>query len=135
MSGWKARRTLERMPRMERLHPNKCQAAFALRVFVLTCLAGCSNQQMSASNPFMAPDRVPPPATRPIAPGTAAPYYPGDPVPAAQNATPAAPGPPPQFPNPTPPVRQAQSVQPQPQLQPTPAAPSMPVELRAVPSP
>jgi hypothetical protein len=76
---------------MERLHPSKRQVAFALRVFALTCLAGCSNQQMSASNPFLAPDRVPPPATRTIAPGAAAPYYPGDPVPAAQNATPAAP--------------------------------------------
>ncbi len=79
---------------MERLHPNKClpnrrQVAFALRGLLVLCLAGCSNQQMSASNPFMAPDRVPPPATRPIAPGTAAPYYPGDPVPAAQITPPS----------------------------------------------
>jgi hypothetical protein len=55
------------------------------------CLVGCTNQQMSASNPFMAPDRVPPPATRTIAPGTAAPYYPGSPMPAAQIAPPASP--------------------------------------------
>ena len=82
---------------MERIHPNKHllpngrQAAFALRVLVILCLAGCSGQQMSASNPFMSPDRVPPPATRTIAPGTAAPYYPGDPIPAAQNTPPAPP--------------------------------------------
>lgn len=76
---------------MERLHANRRQATFALRVVLIAALAGCSNRQMSASNPFMAPDRVPPPATRTIAPGTAAPYYPGDPVPAAQNPTPAAP--------------------------------------------
>src|SRR3972149_3382077 len=113
MSGWKARRTLERMPRMERLHPNKCQAAFALRVFVLTCLAGCSNQQMSASNPFMAPDRVPPPATRTIAPGTAAPYYPGDPLPAAQHAPSAPPA----------------LVQAQPMAVPTPRAAPLPLEF------
>lgn len=76
---------------MEWLPPNMRQAALALRVLVLLCLAGCSNQQMSASNPFLAPDRVPPPATRTIAPGAAAPYYPGDPIPAAQNVGPAAP--------------------------------------------
>ncbi|MGI9427096.1 MAG: hypothetical protein ACR2NM_00445, partial [Bythopirellula sp.] len=33
------------------------------------------------TNPFLAPDRVPPPATRTLLPGTAQPYYPGDPVP------------------------------------------------------
>lgn len=62
----------------------------ALRVVVVLALAGCSNQQRTSANPFMQPDRVPPPATRSIAPGTAQPYYPGDPVPAAQAAAPAA---------------------------------------------
>ncbi|NOZ38674.1 MAG: hypothetical protein GXP24_00430 [Planctomycetes bacterium] len=33
------------------------------------------------TNPFLAPNRVPPPATRTLLPGTAQPYYPGDPVP------------------------------------------------------
>ena len=33
------------------------------------------------TNPFTAPSRVPPPATRTLLPGTAQPYYPGDPVP------------------------------------------------------
>jgi hypothetical protein len=53
-------------------------------------LVGCNNQQMAASNPFMSPDRVPPPATRTIAPGQAAPYYPGDPMPSAQAVPPGA---------------------------------------------
>lgn len=68
---------------MERRCANRHRAMIALRVALILGLAGCSNKQMSASNPFMAPDRVPPPATRTIAPGTAAPYYPGDPMPAA----------------------------------------------------
>jgi hypothetical protein len=76
----------ERMPPMERLLPNRRLLVIALRAIVVLGFAGCSSQQMSASNPFMAPDRVPPPATRTIAPGTAAPYYPGDPMPAAQTA-------------------------------------------------
>jgi hypothetical protein len=69
---------------MERPLANRRRVVVALRVVLILGLAGCSNQQMSASNPFMSPDRVPPPATRTIAPGTAAPYYPGDPIPAAQ---------------------------------------------------
>ncbi len=76
---------------MERLHPHQRWSILVLRGLVVIGLAGCSNQQMSASNPFMAPDRVPPPATRSLAPGTAAPYYPGDPVPSAQNTAPAQP--------------------------------------------
>jgi len=44
-------------------------------------LSGCHNQTMPVSNPFMSPNRVPPPATRTLPPGTAQPYYPGDPVP------------------------------------------------------
>ncbi len=43
-------------------------------------LVGCRNQSTTFTNPFLAPDRVPPPATRPLTPGTAQPYYPGDPV-------------------------------------------------------
>jgi hypothetical protein len=82
------------MTRMERLHPKKRRSVVAVRAAMILALAGCSNQQMSASNPFMSPDRVPPPATRTIAPGTAAPYYPGDPMPAAQNVAPGMPAPP-----------------------------------------
>jgi hypothetical protein len=93
------------MLRMRWLHPDDRQFAWPrlakpLALGLSFCLVGCTNQQMSASNPFMGPDRVPPPATRTIAPGTAAPYYPGGPVPAAQIAPPA------------PPVAQAQAVVP-----------------------
>lgn len=42
---------------------------------------GCRTQSPTLTNPFLAPDRVPPPATRTLVPGTAQPYYPGDPVP------------------------------------------------------
>ena len=40
----------------------------------------------------MSPDRVPPPATRTPAPGTAQPYYPGDPVPQLQPGSVMPPG-------------------------------------------
>ena len=36
----------------------------------------------------MSPDRVPPPSTRAVAPGTAQPYYPGDPLPTTHAAAP-----------------------------------------------
>jgi hypothetical protein len=38
------------------------------------------------TNPFLTPDRVPPPSTQALAPGMAAPYYQGDPLPGAQPA-------------------------------------------------
>lgn len=48
------------------------------------CAAGCKNQNTGQiNNPFMAADRVPPPSTRVLAPGTAQPYYPGDQLPGA----------------------------------------------------
>jgi|GEM_PF-1541914 len=52
-----------------------------LCTLIVCLLVGCSNQTLPLSNPFMAPNRVPPPATRTLLPGTAQPYYPGDPVP------------------------------------------------------
>lgn len=43
---------------------------------------GCRSQSTPLTNPFLAPDRVPPPATGTLAPGTAQPYYaPGDVMP------------------------------------------------------
>jgi hypothetical protein len=60
---------------------------------VLTALVGCRNQQ-AMTNPFLTPARVPPPSTRVIAPGTAQPYYPGDPLPGAATAPPATLAPP-----------------------------------------
>ncbi|HEX6961381.1 MAG TPA: hypothetical protein VF175_05905 [Lacipirellula sp.] len=44
---------------------------------------GCRNQSAPLTNPFLTPDRVPPPSTRVLTPGTAQPYYPGDPLPGA----------------------------------------------------
>lgn len=49
--------------------------------FALLLLVGCRTQSTAMSNPFLSPDRVPPPATRTLLPGTAQPYYPGDPLP------------------------------------------------------
>jgi hypothetical protein len=77
--------------RMKRIHPNPRHALLATGVLAI-CFAGCQNQQTALSNPFMAPDRVPPPATRVVAPGAAQPYYPGDPLPPTHAASaPAAP--------------------------------------------
>lgn len=53
------------------------------------CL-GCRSQAAPITNPFLTPDRVPPPATRALQPGTAQPYYPGDPVPGATKVVPPA---------------------------------------------
>lgn len=57
--------------------------------FVILSVAGCHSQGSPVVNPFLAPDRVPPPSTRTLLPGTAQPYYPGDPVP----TTPTSPAP------------------------------------------
>ncbi len=49
-------------------------------------LAGCKNNGVTFTNPFLTADKVPPPPTRVLAPGTAQPYYPGDPMPGAAAA-------------------------------------------------
>jgi hypothetical protein len=49
-------------------------------------LAGCRNQTGGITNPFITADKVPPPQTRVLAPGTAQPYYQGDPIPGAAPA-------------------------------------------------
>jgi len=55
---------------------------------VIVCVAiGCRGQSSSLTNPFLAPDRVPPPGTRTLQPGTAQPYYPGDPMPTTPGST------------------------------------------------
>jgi hypothetical protein len=55
----------------------------ACALVILTTAAGCKNQTSGQfTNPFLTADRVPPPSTRVLAPGTAQPYYPGDPAPA-----------------------------------------------------
>ncbi|MEO2047506.1 MAG: hypothetical protein ABGX16_13150 [Pirellulales bacterium] len=47
---------------------------------VACMMIGCHSQTGSFTNPFTPPDRVPPPATQPLTPGTAQPYYPGGPI-------------------------------------------------------
>jgi hypothetical protein len=58
-------------------------------------VVGCKNQSTPLTNPFLSPDRVPPPQTRVLTPGTAQPYYPGDQLPGTTapsfNATMATP--------------------------------------------
>jgi hypothetical protein len=77
---------------MKRPHPNRPYAVVATALLVTVSVAGCRGQQTALSNPFLSPDRVPPPSTRFVPPGTAQPYYPGDPLPTAEYApTPAAP--------------------------------------------
>jgi hypothetical protein len=74
---------------MKWLHPNRSRIA----TFTAVCsvvIAGCRNQPGALPNPFLAPDRVPPPSTRTLQPGQAQPYYPGDPLPVMQSANPPA---------------------------------------------
>jgi len=72
---------------MKRVHPNLGRAAVgAVIVSALSvCAGGC--RSTSGGNALLAPDRVPPPSTRPLLPGQAQPYYQGDPLPAMQSAT------------------------------------------------
>lgn len=62
----------------------------ALVIAALTAVVGCRNQSSTLTNPFLTPDRVPPPSTRVLAPGTAQPFYPGDPAPGGVVGAPPA---------------------------------------------
>jgi hypothetical protein len=75
---------------MKWIHPNLSHAA-AIAAIALV-LGGCRNPSGGVANPFVTNDRVPPPATRAIAPGQAQPYYPGDPLPVMQSKTAPPPG-------------------------------------------
>jgi hypothetical protein len=79
---------------MRSIHPKPRQAVALAAAIWFACACGCRNQPSGLPNPFLAPDRVPPPATRALLPGQAQPYYPGDPLPVMQSsATPdGAPG-------------------------------------------
>jgi hypothetical protein len=70
---------------MKRVHPNSNVAGALAALALVGCLAGCRTPSGGIANPFLAPDRVPPPATRAILPGQAQPYYPGDPLPVMQS--------------------------------------------------
>lgn len=82
--------------------------AARITTFAVLALAGCRSNSPPLSNPFLTPDRVPPPSTQLLTPGSAQPYYPGDSIPAtAPLATPTTPTPAPTFvpaPNAAPPV-------------------------------
>jgi hypothetical protein len=59
-------------------------AATLTLLFVAVVAAGCrGNSATPLTNPFLTPDRVPPPSTQALAPGMAAPYYQGDAMPSA----------------------------------------------------
>jgi hypothetical protein len=70
---------------MKRVHPNSNVAGALAALALVGCLGGCRTPSGGIANPFLAPDRVPPPATRAILPGQAQPYYPGDPLPVMQS--------------------------------------------------
>jgi hypothetical protein len=64
----------------------RCAGSLLISSFVLAAVVGCKNQSAPLANPFLTPDRVPPPQTRVLMPGTAQPYYPGDPAPSLTTA-------------------------------------------------
>lgn len=72
---------------MKGIHPNLNVALMCALAVATIGVAGCRSSSSSAANPFMAPDRVPAPSTRAIAPGQAQPYYQGDPLPVMQSST------------------------------------------------
>ena len=59
--------------------PMRYAATFTLLSVAL--VTGCRSQSTPLTNPFLTPDRVPPPQTQVLAPGAAQPYYPGDAMP------------------------------------------------------
>ncbi|MGL4512485.1 MAG: hypothetical protein ACRCT8_05285 [Lacipirellulaceae bacterium] len=67
-------------PRATRRELTRPRTAIAV-AWVCALASGCAGKIGSVPNPFTSADRVPPPATRAIAPGTAMPYYPNDPLP------------------------------------------------------
>ncbi len=62
-------------------HATKFRHSTAMLIAGFVCALGCRGQQATLPNPFTGADRVPPPAPKMIAPGTATPYYQGDPLP------------------------------------------------------
>ena len=71
---------------MKRIHPILSPATRLTAIACLVIVVGCRSHPGGVANPFLAPDRVPPPATRALLPGQAQPYYPGDPLPVMQSA-------------------------------------------------
>src|SRR5688572_22357140 len=75
---------------MTSIHPKSTQAVAFVAASWFVCACGCRSQPSGLPNPFLAPDLVPPPATRALLPGQAQPYYPGDPLPVMQSSNPPA---------------------------------------------
>jgi hypothetical protein len=65
----------------------RCAHALVVGLTLFAAATGCRNQSAPLTNPFLTPQRVPPPSTRVLTPGTAQPYYPGDPLPGAAPVT------------------------------------------------
>ncbi|TWU27286.1 hypothetical protein [Bythopirellula polymerisocia] len=63
---------------------------WSFTLIVILASLGCRSSATPITNPFLAPDRVPPPATGALQPGAAQPFYPGDQVPVSPGG--AAPG-------------------------------------------
>jgi hypothetical protein len=72
------------------MSPQRPLVAVACAVVVGMVCLGCQNQPSHIANPLYSADRVPPPATRALAPGSAQPYYSGDPLPVMPAGSPAA---------------------------------------------
>lgn len=73
---------------MKGFHPKANRAVKCALIVAGVAAGGCrSSSSGIANNPFLSPDRVAPPSTRQLAPGQAAPYYQGDPLPVMQSAT------------------------------------------------
>lgn len=62
----------------------RCTISIFAIILLAINMTGCRTQTSTISNPFLAPDRVPPPATQTPNAGVALPYYPGDQVPSGQ---------------------------------------------------
>ncbi|QDU88684.1 hypothetical protein Pla175_20650 [Pirellulimonas nuda] len=63
------------------LRPENRSFFSAILIAVACGALGCRGQQSVVPNPFVGADRVPPPTLKTMAPGTATPYYQGDPLP------------------------------------------------------
>lgn len=55
--------------------------AATLTLLAIALVTGCRSQSTPLTNPFLTPDRVPPPSTQMLSPGAAQPYYPGETMP------------------------------------------------------
>jgi hypothetical protein len=69
--------------RVKRVHPKSSRRIIG--ALMLFGVVGCRSTSNGVTNPFLAPDRVPPPSTRALLPGQAQPYYQGDPLPQMQS--------------------------------------------------